>query len=240
MNPKVSIIIPFYNCAYVDQAIQSALDQTYQNIEIIVVDDGSTMFTEKIDPFRERIVYLKKENGGTATALNHGIRAAKGEYIAWLSSDDYFLPQKISQQISFMLNNKGKISFTKFDCIDKDNQIISAWDYPGFSDINDFYRNFLTHNAVNGCTVIIKKDLFEHVGYFNPFFRYTHDYELWFRLLIKGYKMYYLDEPLTKFRVHEESGTHKHTLEMQKEMALIESHYRPLLIEYIISKLCFF
>ncbi|WP_394514565.1 glycosyltransferase family A protein [Priestia aryabhattai] len=91
---KVSIIIPFYNCSYIDQAIQSALNQTYQDIEIIVVNDGSSKFNEKITPYLDRILYIEKENGGTASALNLGIKNATGEYFAWLSSDDIFLPIK--------------------------------------------------------------------------------------------------------------------------------------------------
>ena len=70
MGPKVSIIIPFYNCPYVDQAIKSALDQTYENIEIVVIDDGSTNYTEKSMPFKDKIIYIRKENGGIATALD--------------------------------------------------------------------------------------------------------------------------------------------------------------------------
>lgn len=233
MDPKVSIIIPLYNCSYVEQAIQSALSQTYKNIEIILVDDGSTIFTEKITPFKGKIGYLRKENGGTATALNYGIHAATGEYIAWLSSDDYFLPDKIFKQMSFMLNHNADASFTNYDIINENNQVLIPWCGQRFSNLKDFYSSFLQYNVINGCTVIIKKDIFEHIGYFNPFYRYTHDYEMWFRLLVNGYKMYYLDDNLTKFRTHEESGTRKYQAEIKQEMAIIESHYRPILAEYI-------
>jgi teichuronic acid biosynthesis glycosyltransferase TuaG len=233
VNPKVSIIIPFYNCKYVDQAINSALNQTYPNIELIVVDDGSTIYTEKITPFLGKIIYLKKENGGTATALNHGIRSATGEYIAWLSSDDYFLPEKISKQISFMLNRNAEASFTNYDIIDKNNKVVVPWCGYRFSDLKQIYKVFLTINPINGCTVVMKKNLFERIGYFNPYHRYTHDYEMWFRLLVNGFQFHYLDEVLLKFRQHEESGTSKYQSKMQKEKAEIEMYYRPLLSKYI-------
>jgi teichuronic acid biosynthesis glycosyltransferase TuaG len=233
MGPKVSIIIPFYNCSFVDQAIQSVLSQTYKNIEIILVDDGSTIFTEKITPFKEKIIYLRKENGGTATALNYGISAATGEYIAWLSSDDYFLSEKITKQMSFMLEHNAEASFTNYDYIDENNQVLIPWCGWRFSNQKEFYNAYLQYNVVNGCTVIIKKDIFKKMGFFNPIYRYTHDYEMWFRLLVNGYKMYYLDENLTKFRTHKDSGTNKHQAEMKNEMAIIESIYRPILAEYI-------
>jgi teichuronic acid biosynthesis glycosyltransferase TuaG len=233
MDPKVSIIIPFYNCFFVDQAIQSALNQTYKNIEIILVDDGSTLFTEKITPYKEEIVYLRKENGGTATAINHGIQAATGDYIAWLSSDDFFVPEKNSKQMSFMINNNAVVSFTNYDYIDENNQLLVPWCGQRFSTLKDIYSAFLKINAVNGCTVMMKKDIFKNIGYFDPFYRYTHDYEMWFRLLVSGYKIYYLDDNLTKYRTHENTGTRKYQAEMIKEMAIIENHYRPILVEYI-------
>lgn len=237
MNPKVSIIIPFYNCSYVDQAIESAINQTYSNIEIIVVDDGSTKFKEKLVPFQEEIIYIRKENGGTATALNEGIRSATGEYIAWLSSDDYFLPEKIAKQISFMMDEKVEASFTNYNYINEANEPIEHWARPVFSNNDDVYRAFLNYNAINGCTVIIKKEVFEQAGYFNPNLRYTQDYEMWIRLLIEGYKIYYLDEELTKFRIHKESGTHKNQLAIQQEVSIIEGEYRPILQEYITRNL---
>ena len=78
--PKVTIVIPFYNDPYVREAVDSALLQTYENLEIIVVDDGSTSHSDKLDSYGERIYYLGKANGGTASALNYGFRYASGDY----------------------------------------------------------------------------------------------------------------------------------------------------------------
>jgi teichuronic acid biosynthesis glycosyltransferase TuaG len=233
MEPKVSIIIPFYNCSYVDQAIQSALNQTYPNIEIIVVDDGSTKYTEKLQPFQGEFYYLKKENGGTATALNLGISVASGEYIAWLSSDDYFLPDKISHQIAFIQKHNAKACFTNYDYVDKNNNILISWTCPRFSNVREVYEAFLRLNPVNGCSVVIKKDIFDHIGYFNPDMRYTHDYDMWFRMFLNGYPIHYLDEVLLKFRSHEEAGTKKYQPQIKEEISILNNKYRPLLREYI-------
>lgn len=99
---KVSIIVPFYNCPYIEKALESLINQTYKNIEIIVVDDGSTLYSEKIEPFLDKILFIKKENGGTASALNTGIEHATGDYICWLSSDDIFYPEKTEIQLRLM------------------------------------------------------------------------------------------------------------------------------------------
>ncbi|PFT87568.1 glycosyl transferase [Bacillus thuringiensis] len=233
MFPMVSVIIPFYNCAYVDHAIQSALDQTHPNIEVILIDDGSTMFKEKLAPFLNRILYLYKENGGTATALNEGIKAAKGTYIAWLSSDDYFLPNKIEKQLDFMKRQRAAVSFTNYDYIDEKNRILLHRNGPHISSVEDLYSEIMKYNAINGCTTVIKKSVFDDIGSFNPDLRFTHDYDMWFRLLLSGFRIHYLDEVLVKFRYHKNSGTQKNAKEIQREAAIVESYYRPLLKEYI-------
>ena len=114
-NPTVSVIIPTYNRAHlVDRAIQSVLNQTYKDFELIIVDDGSTDNTEDIiKEFQkkdERIKYIRhEENRGGSAARNTGIKAAKGEYIAFLDSDDEWLPIKLGRQIS-EFTNKSKIA----------------------------------------------------------------------------------------------------------------------------------
>lgn len=99
---KVSIVVPFFNCSYIDHALDSLTKQTYTNIEIIVVNDGSTKHTDKILPYLDKIIYIIKENGGTASALNVGIQQATGDYICWLSSDDIYDHHKIAIQLESM------------------------------------------------------------------------------------------------------------------------------------------
>ncbi|MRX74258.1 glycosyltransferase [Bacillus lacus] len=236
MFPKVSIIIPFYNCSYVQQAVESALNQTYPNIEVIVVDDGSFKHAYKLRPYLKDITYVRKANGGTATALNLGISRAKGDYIAWLSSDDYFLPEKIERQMAFMKERNADFSFTNYHYIDKDENILIPWCGKRFTnDYREVYLYFLQGNPVNGCTILVKKSILEEVGEFDPSCRYTHDYDMWFRLLLSGCHMHYLDEVLIHFRTHEEAGTSKFQPQIQEEILMLETKYRPLLGPYILG-----
>ena len=164
MMPKVSIVIPFYNCPYVDQAIASALAQTYPNVEVIVVDDGSNQHSERIVPFLDRINYVGKANGGTASALNYGIQLASGDYVAWLSSDDLFHPNKLAVQIPFMQKNEALISYTPFDKINESGQLLESSIAVRFPNQVEFVRSFLLGDAINGCTVVMKKELCARVG----------------------------------------------------------------------------
>ena len=116
MQPKVSIIIPVYNGSnYLQEAIDSALAQTYPNCEILVINDGSCDEgkTEAIAlSYGDRIRYFKKENGGVATAVNYGIEHMTGDYFAWLSHDDYYLPHKIERQMRAIVDvyKKARVS----------------------------------------------------------------------------------------------------------------------------------
>jgi teichuronic acid biosynthesis glycosyltransferase TuaG len=231
--PKVTIVIPFYNCTYVNHAIESALNQSYPCIEIIVVDDGSTKHVKKIRPYLSRIHYVGKANGGTASALNHGIRMASGEYIAWLSSDDIFYRDKIGNQMDFMLRRNALLSFSSFDLIDSKNRVTQRAAGIGFSNVLDFYRFFFNGNPINGCTVIANKQLFAQVGMFDETLPYTHDLDLWYRAMIMGLEFHYLNQALIGYRWHNQMGTVKHRKAIDLEVAETNARFRPQMAQLI-------
>ncbi|GIP57298.1 glycosyltransferase [Paenibacillus sp. FSL W8-0186] len=226
MSAKVSIIIPFYNCPYIEQAVSSALAQTYSNIEIIVVDDGSTSYAELLAPYRHRIHYLGKQNGGTATALNHGIRHASGDYIAWLSSDDIFYPEKISIQLHEMLRHKAVISHTNFNYIDESGTVTQFGAGALPMTRRELLEILTRGNPINGCTVMIKRSLLKRVGLFDERLPYTHDYDLWCRILLAGYSFHYVNQPLIAYRRHPGMGTIRHESSIVQEIASVRSRYR--------------
>lgn len=235
MKPKVSIIIPFYNCPYIEQALQSALAQSWQPCEIVVVDDGSTMHTERITPYLERINYLGKSNGGTASALNHGIMHSTGDYVAWLSSDDMFYHDKINNQVLFMEQNRLLITHTNFNYVNGNSQLTEMNAASAFPSHLEYMRSFLYGNPINGCTVMIKRELFGAIGLFDERLPYTHDYDLWFRAVLNGYPPILLNQSLTAYRRHDGMGTIKHYDAIQAEAAATNARYRPMLKSMITS-----
>ena len=124
-QPLVSIVIPVYNGSnYMREAIDSALAQSYERVEVIVVNDGSTDDTEQIAlSYGERIRYFRKENGGVSSALNLGIKEMKGEYFSWLSHDDLYTPDKIEVQIDALrgLEEKNALVLCKAEFINKNS-----------------------------------------------------------------------------------------------------------------------
>jgi teichuronic acid biosynthesis glycosyltransferase TuaG len=233
LKPTVSIVIPFYNCSYVDQAIRSALNQSYSNVEVVVIDDGSTKEVERLTPFLNQINYFRKENGGTASAVNEGIKRASGDYIAWLSSDDYFDHLKIEKQLDYMLRRRAKASFHNYDVINQTNEVLLPCIGKRFTNAEEIYHTFLTINPVNGCSIMVHKDVFRDIGYFSTKFKFTQDFEMWNRMLINGYVIYYLDEVLLKYRSHPESGTSKHSDKLKKEVSIIKQHYHHKILQYL-------
>ncbi|CAH1206225.1 hypothetical protein PAECIP111893_02474 [Paenibacillus plantiphilus] len=225
MTPKVSIIIPFYNDPYIDQAVVSALYQTYPNIEVIVVDDGSTLHQDRLDPYRSRIHYIGKANGGTASALNYGMSLATGKYVAWLSSDDRFLPDKIAKQVAFMERMNAQISHTDFDLMNEYGTITQRAAASKFPTAKAFIASLKHGCPVNGCTIMMTKELVKAIGWFNVSLPFTHDYELWIRIILARVDFHYMNEPLTVYRRHSQMGTVKHFDSVLLEANTINSMY---------------
>lgn len=198
---KISIIIPTYNAErYITEAIDSVLSQTYKNIEIIVVDDGSTDNTEnvlKIYIDQNKITYLKKENGGPASARNLGIRFATGDYTALLDADDTWRNDKLAKQIDFLIRNSLDLVFTDRFFIGAENMKDWVSDYK-HSTVHLIRENYITTSSVLIKTEILKQHPF---GEDKRLFA-VEDFDLWLKLAFKKYKFVYLPEKLTGYRIH--------------------------------------
>ena len=217
MNPKVSIVIPVYNGSnYLKEAIDSALAQTYKNIEIIVINDGSNDngATEKIvKSYGNRIRYFKKENGGVASALNFGIKNMTGKYFSWLSHDDLYEPTKIEDQINLLrtyntsniiVASNASVLFSS-GAIKKDKININTFNY------FDIFLAISARVGLNGCTLLIPRGALINGSGFNEKLPVTQDYDLWFRLKDK-YTFVLLKNNLVKYRRHEEQDSIKKQL----------------------------
>lgn len=207
MKPLVSIVIPVYNGTnYMRQAIDSALAQTYDNCEIIVVNDGSTdqgQTHEVASSYGSAITYIQKENGGVATALNTAIAAMNGEYFSWLSHDDLYKSDKIEKQVAFV-NQHGQdiIPYTDYDTIDASGNVTSQFIHPPHEPSQKHLRvRMLMSLPMNGCTLFIRASHFKKVGPFNPKLRYTQDWDMWFRLA-KHFLFMHQDQILIESRIH--------------------------------------
>jgi glycosyltransferase involved in cell wall biosynthesis len=211
-DPLVSVIIPTYNRAkWVSGAVQSVIDQTYRSIEIIVVDDGSTDNTrDMLSEYGSSIKYIYQERSERCKARNRGFRHSRGEYIAFLDSDDRWLPTKIEQQVA-ILNNESDVGlvYTGVQFMDaKGNPHTGqiSWDVP---ERQALYEDLMTHNTITGTTssVMVRRTCLDKVGLFDELMNTCEDLDL-YRRIARYYKFYKIDLPLVRFRIHTGSTQH--------------------------------
>lgn len=201
---KVSVIIPTYNRSHlVCRAIESVLDQTYKNIEIIVVDDGSTDNTkEKITQrFGSKINYLYQENNGAPSARNLGFKLSTGAYINFLDSDDYFLPTNIEQKVRILENN-SQIDWVYSDYYYKDlktgelvtNKTIKKL-RTDLKSRNDIFDLILFNGITHTDTVMLRRQCIVEVDGFDEDLPSFQDTDLFYRIA-KKFKCEFIDQPL--------------------------------------------
>lgn len=177
--PLISIVIPVYNGSdYLTEAIDSALAQTYSNVEILVVNDGSTdngATREIALSYGDRIRYFEKENGGVATALNYGVNEMKGEYFSWLSHDDKYYPEKLSiQQQAKSKLPQNIILYSDYEFINNKSK------HKSFQILDSNYLNSkplyaILRNAIHGCSLLVPKSAFNDCGLFEDNLKTTQD-----------------------------------------------------------------
>lgn len=231
MDLLVSIVIPAYNSQeHIAKAVQSALKQTYQPVEVIVVDDGSSDGTEEVlRGFGDKIRYIRKENGGPASARNAGIQAASGEYVAFLDGDDIWYPDKLRKQMPLFREDTGLI-YGRLDPFDESG-VIEKKRRPLVR--GEALKRLFAKNFISTSTVVVKKEHLERAGLFDedPELISVEDYDMWLRVAALT-KIDFVDEALTKYRRHP-SGISKNYYRsyngerkvLNKNLALVEQRY---------------
>lgn len=213
-NPKVSIIIPVYNGAnYLEQSIDSALAQTYENTEILVINDGSTDdgATERIAlSYGDRIRYYSKTNGGVSSALNYGIRMMTGDYVSWLSHDDLYMPAKVADAVALLATlseeREKTIAYTSGCYIDKNGSRIKAFPHkftPGKRHTGREMAEYSCRKGtLYGCAMLIPKTAFEEFGGLDETLRYSQDALMWYILFFGGYGLISDENDNVRYRLH--------------------------------------
>jgi len=196
----VSIIIPYYKKElYLEQSIRSILNQTYQNFEIILINDDpeNKIFISKFSKLDHRIKLVHNENNlGAGLSRNKGLEIANGEYIAFCDSDDLWKNNKIEFQIELMKRLNFTFSFTGYDIIDENNNFIKSRKAPSYVD----FQKLRSSCDIGLSTVMIRKDIFENVKYRFANLRTKEDYVLWLKLAKDKITMKSIQENLTSWR----------------------------------------
>ena len=222
MKPLVSVIIPNYNYArYVCEAIDSVLTQTYPNIEIIVVDDGSKDESKEIlQSYGGKIKTILQQNQGVSAARNNGLTESKGEFIAFLDADDVWLPQKIEKQIErFLSDDLLGLVHVGVEDIDADGKHLSNH-LDGLE--GDISHEFLLFNRAvvlgGGSGIIIRRQILEEIGGFDTRLSTSADWDVFHQVSSRS-KVGFIAEVLLKYRIHG-SNMHGNIRRMEREMML--------------------
>lgn len=209
--PKVSIITAAYNHVdFVRQSVESALNQTYRDFEHIVVDDGTTDGTaEVLQSYGNQIKYIRQENRGAHAAINAGIRASSGEYIAILDSDDAWLPQKLERQMPvFDKCPRAGLVYSQAYVMDATGRIGNPGVLLGEAvDRERPFEDLLTNNRIPVLTAIIKRRCFDEVGGFSEDLPALADWELWIRIAAR-WPLVFVPEILALYRDHGRNTSH--------------------------------
>lgn len=201
-NPLISVITPAYNAErFIGETIESVINQTYNNWEMIIVDDQSKDSTVSIvNSYQrkdERIkLYKLEENSGSAIARNTAMEKAKGRYIAFLDSDDAWYPEKLERQLQFMQQQDIAFSFTKYRRIEEDGTLRET---ASKAPESVGYRDLLKHCVIGCLTVMIDREKVGQLEMVN--IRTRQDYAYWLEITKRGFRAYGFPEVLAKYRI---------------------------------------
>ncbi len=218
-SPLVSVIIPAYNAEkYIERTIHSALLQDYENLEIIVIDDGSTDNTadvvKKLAEKDRRLKYVHQQNGGVSSARNHGYKFSKGEYLAFLDADDIWLPDNVSKKLAHLQDNPD-VGLVHSDAllIDENDNSLNEVKKGKSGWVLDDLLSWNETCIPAPSSIIVKREVIDSVGGFDTSLSTAADQEFFFRVASK-YKIGRVEEVTWQYRIHSQN--------MHSNIALME------------------
>jgi glycosyltransferase involved in cell wall biosynthesis len=212
---RVSVVIPTYNRAgLIRETLDSVLAQTHRDIEVLVVDDGSTDDTAAIiGAYGSLVRYLRQPNAGQAAARNNGTRAATGDFIAFVDDDDLWLPHKLERQLAALTARSDAEPYAWVYCDAQVFDGVTGQPLHRFSQINPPHTGWvgamlLQRDFIASPTPLIRRDIFEHVGYFDEsaLLRRREDWDMWLRIAAHV-PIAYVPEALARYRLHGQTAT---------------------------------
>lgn len=213
-NSLISTVIPTYNYdRFVTVAVESALSQTYPNHEVIVVDDGSTDETrDRLTPYEGRIRYLYQENQGLSAARNTGIRASRGDLIAFLDSDDVWHPEKLTMQARY-LEAHPELALLATEHREIEGNNVSPIDWLNIDESRPIAARTITFDELvigarfGPCGVVARRWCFNEIGLFDEGLRSAEDLDMWIRIAHR-FPVAMLEVPLWRYRIHDANMHH--------------------------------
>ncbi|NJL68030.1 MAG: glycosyltransferase [Richelia sp. CSU_2_1] len=225
--PLVSAVIPAYNCApYIGQAVDSVLNQTYANCEIVVVDDGSKDDTKLVlEKYGDRVRYIYQQNQGVSVARNRGIELARGEFVAFLDADDFFFFDKIAAQIAvFAAQPNLGIVHSGWRLVNSKGEPIrdvKPWENIPKLDLEMWLR----WKPVLPSAMVFRRSWLQQAGGFDPRFPPAEDTDLALRLALMGCETAWLKQVTVGYRQHEQSAMHKGLPQANSLAAVIDNFF---------------
>ena len=217
MSELVSVIIPVYNSAqFLKQSLESVINQTYQNIEIICVNDGSTDNSlEILQQYSDKITIMSQKNHGLASALNLGIRKMKGIWFKWFSPDDIMYSYTIQTLIDEAKNKHNTILYSNWNIIDENGKKLREFQESNYDELSNFDYNIrlLDGQLINVNTTLIPSSLLQKNSIRDLDDHVAIDYDFLLRsALLHDIKFYLISKPLIKYRIHSNQLSHKNIL----------------------------
>ena len=222
--PTVSVIIHTYNNEkFIAETVESVLNQTYKDYEIIVVDDGSVDGTrDALKPYMQKIRYHYKENGGIASAKNAGISLSHAEFVAFLDHDDLWVPDKLMLQMEcFIENPQAGLVYTKYTSF-KNGKELRTKPEKGYS--GWIFKELLSKSFIQTSTVVVKRECLDAVGPYDETFSLGDEYDMFLRIARK-FQCGFVDKGLTRYRVHDTNASNNDFLFDNENLGVYKKIY---------------